>query len=146
VELYVNFPYGVKAWLQVKALCYKQEGNGFETRWRQWMFSIYLILPASLGPEFHSASNRKEYQKEKNNVSGERRGLCVGLTNLPPSVSRLYRQCDILNISQPYRPPRPVSGIALLYGDGVCFLWGTNWTVSTAISSQYLAVNCVPIV
>jgi hypothetical protein len=24
--------------------------------------------------------------------------------------------------SQPYRPQRPVTGIALLYGDGVCFL------------------------
>jgi hypothetical protein len=34
----------------------------------------------------------------------------------------------------------------LLYGDGVCFLWGTNWTVSTATSSQYLAVNCEPTV
>jgi hypothetical protein len=27
----------------------------------------------------------------------------------------LSRQCRILNISQPYRPPGPVNGIALLY-------------------------------
>jgi hypothetical protein len=45
-------------------------------------------------------------------------------------MSRWSRRCAILNISQPYRPPRPLAGIALLYGDGVCFLWGTNWTVS----------------
>jgi hypothetical protein len=30
-------------------------------------------------------------------------------------VSRLSRQCGILNISQPYRPPRPVMRVALLY-------------------------------
>jgi hypothetical protein len=41
-------------------------------------------------------------------------GSKVGLTTLPPSVSRLPRQCGILNISQAYRPPRPVTGIALL--------------------------------
>jgi WD40 repeat protein len=30
-------------------------------------------------------------------------------------MSRLSRQCGILNISQPYRRPRPVTGITLLY-------------------------------
>jgi hypothetical protein len=33
-------------------------------------FSIYLILLAALGPVVYSASNRNEYQKQKNNVSG----------------------------------------------------------------------------
>jgi hypothetical protein len=32
-------------------------------------------------------------------------------------MSRLSRQCGILNISQPYRPPRSVKGIALLYSN-----------------------------
>jgi hypothetical protein len=41
---------------------------------------------------------------------------CVGLTTIPQSVSGLFRQCGILNISQPYRPLRPVTGITL-----VCF-------------------------
>jgi hypothetical protein len=34
-------------------------------------FSIYLILPAALGPGIYSASNKNEYKKKKNNVSGE---------------------------------------------------------------------------
>jgi hypothetical protein len=33
--------------------------------------SIYLILPATLGPGVFPASNRNEYQKQKNNVSEE---------------------------------------------------------------------------
>jgi hypothetical protein len=35
-----------------EAVCYKLDGRGFDTRWGEWIFSIYLILPATLGLEF----------------------------------------------------------------------------------------------
>jgi hypothetical protein len=41
------------------------------------MFSIYLILPAALGPGVYSASKRNEYQKQKNKDSGEVRVASV---------------------------------------------------------------------
>jgi hypothetical protein len=39
----------------------------------------------------------------------------VQLTTLPPSVRGLPRQCGILNSSQLYSPPRPVTGIVLFF-------------------------------
>jgi hypothetical protein len=50
-------------------LCYKRECREFKTC--QQMFSIYLILPSTLGPGVYSASSRNEYQKQKKKVSGE---------------------------------------------------------------------------
>jgi hypothetical protein len=32
---------------------------------------MYLILPAALDPGVYSASDRNEYQKQKNDISGE---------------------------------------------------------------------------
>jgi hypothetical protein len=43
----------------VKALC------GFENQLCELIFSIYLIVPAALGPGVYSASNGNEYQKHK---------------------------------------------------------------------------------
>jgi hypothetical protein len=57
---------GARRSIVVKALCYKPEGRGFETRWCERFLSIYLILPAALGPGVYSASNKNEYQKHKN--------------------------------------------------------------------------------
>jgi hypothetical protein len=58
----------------VKALCFKPEGLGFNSRWGHWIFSIDLILPAAIGPGVYSASNRNEYQEfsrlKKNRQTG----------------------------------------------------------------------------
>jgi hypothetical protein len=60
------------------------------------LFPIYPIHPAALGPGVYSVSNRNEYRKQKNKcLWGVERG--------------------IPNISKPYRPPGPVTGIALLF-------------------------------
>jgi hypothetical protein len=72
-------------------------------------FSIDLNLPAALGPVVHSASNRNSTISRKNQVSREQ-SAAGALGSQPCS-----HQCGVLNISQPYRPTRPVTGIALLF-------------------------------
>jgi hypothetical protein len=63
-------------------LSYKPEGSKFETQLVERTSSIYILLPAALGPVVHSATNRNEYQKQKNNVSGSRAGQVLSADSL----------------------------------------------------------------
>jgi hypothetical protein len=79
------------------------------------MIFIDLHNPVTaLGPRAFLASNRNEYQKDKTTFLGS--DLRVHkVTTPPPSVSGLSRQCGILDSSQSYSPPRPVTRIWLYF-------------------------------
>jgi hypothetical protein len=51
----------VESSVVVEALCYKPEGRAIDTRWGEKICSVYLILPAAIGPGVYSASNKNEY-------------------------------------------------------------------------------------
>jgi hypothetical protein len=61
--------HAVAYWLRLLATSRKIAG--FIHDEVNFFFLIYLILPAALSPGVYSASNRNEYQKQRNNVSGE---------------------------------------------------------------------------
>jgi hypothetical protein len=103
----------------VKALCYKPEVRVVES-------SIYLIIPPALGHGFtHSLQMSTRSRKVMFLRSRAR----------PVRLCRLSTQCGILNISKPYRLPRPATGISLIFDLGLVSL------LSHKFPSRYFNIN-----
>jgi hypothetical protein len=61
----------------------------------------FSILPASLGPEVHSASNRNEYQKQKHVVSKDYNKV---IRNILVSIAGISEKCTNMFLESTVQP------------------------------------------
>jgi hypothetical protein len=78
---------------------------------------IFFNLPnrssRTMAPGVDSASNRNEHQESPWGIGGRERLACKAVNPTAICVSIIYSRCGDLSVSQPYKPPRHITGIAL---------------------------------
>jgi hypothetical protein len=67
---YRHWTHAAAYWLRLYAASRKVASSKSDEE-NEFFFSIFLILPAAISSGAYSASNRNEYQKQTNNVSGK---------------------------------------------------------------------------
>jgi hypothetical protein len=93
----------MQAFITVFSLCLREGKRSTAQTGRSYNLRMHY------GPGVDSAHDRNKYW-ESGGVVGVKCGRRVMLTSSLPSVNQLSERCGILDISQPNRPPWPVTG------------------------------------